>query len=264
MALRGIRARGAPRGPPRLAGRGRRRDPGPRASRTRGAPLLSLIISAARSRARCSAGACGTSPLRELRHGVVLEPRAPVALQLRGVPRRRRAQGGGRLAALRKILPSVVASAHRIGIPMPGHAVGAGETAAVEADCERLRRLVEEHDVVFLLTDTRESRWLDASARAEAGKIAINAALGFDSLMVMRHGWRSRERRGRPGGGAGGAVGSASSHSAPPRARLLLLQRHRRARTCSMLRRTLDQQCTVSRPGLSMVASNASGGRTGW
>lgn len=45
-------------------------------------------------------------------------------------------------------------------VPMPGHAV-INEEESMEA-FEKLRKLVYEHDVIFLLTDSRESRWLPA------------------------------------------------------------------------------------------------------
>lgn len=71
---------------------------------------------------------------------------------------------------------------------MAGHPIMEGDENATKADFERLRDLIDEHDVIFLLMDTRESRWLPTVMGRAAGKIVMNAALGFDTFMVMRHG----------------------------------------------------------------------------
>ena len=88
-----------------------------------------------------------------------------------------------------------------LSIPMPGHSVSDSVVEKVKKDVETLETLVEEHDVVFLLTDSRESRWLPTllctrhakvvgllSSVAQLYQLTLNSALGFDTFFVMRHG----------------------------------------------------------------------------
>lgn len=100
---------------------------------------------------------------------------------------------------------------HSMHIPMPGHPVSsaAHAQATTSTDIGRLEQLVRDHDAIFLLTDSRESRWLPAMLAAANGKIAVTAALGFDTYLVMRHG--SRGDGGHGGGDEAVAVGPTAS-----------------------------------------------------
>ena len=88
--------------------------------------------------------------------------------------------------ALKEIYPGVDSTGHNMSVPMAGHPII--DEASVRSDFERLQQLVVDHDVIFLLMDTRESRWLPTVMGKLTGKIVMNAALGFDSFVVMRHG----------------------------------------------------------------------------
>ncbi len=90
--------------------------------------------------------------------------------------------------ALSEIYPGVDSTGHCISVPMAGHPIT--DEKSVKADFETLRGLIESHDAIFLLMDTRESRWLPTVMGKAAGKIVMNAALGFDTFVVMRHGVR--------------------------------------------------------------------------
>lgn len=77
---------------------------------------------------------------------------------------------------------------------MPGHPIPSSPPtvlASLKSDISKLEALIDEHDVVFLLMDSRESRWLPTLIGKAKNKIVVNAALGFDGFLVMRHGSRS-------------------------------------------------------------------------
>lgn len=78
------------------------------------------------------------------------------------------------------------------------------------------------------------NRWLPTLICRHYDKLLLNAALGFDSYLVMHHGCPSEAVRA-------GAVGCYFCSDIV-------------AASNSTKDRTLDEQCTVTRPGLSYIA----------
>lgn len=201
-------------------------------------------------------------------------------------------EGGARKAeraaeALKEIYPGVEAEGYCMSVPMAGHPVMDEERTKKEF--ERLKLLIETHDVVFLLMDTRESRWLPTVMAKAAGKIVINAALGFDTYMIMRHGLRLSSRLEAKAADivkAGEVVEHSDGEEDPlKKAASDPLESNGEGRQASLVSRpkstlsqqgeelgcyfcsdvvapadslksaTLDQQCTVTRPGAAPIAS---------
>ena len=143
--------------------------------------------------------------------------------------------------ALKRIFPGVKSQGIVLSIPMPGHSLGTTPQAVQEAQAtvSQLDSLIESHHVIFLLTDTRESRWLPTLMAVSHDKMLINAALGLDSWLVMRHGR--------------GHINEANDHLPQPLG--CYFCNDVVAPSDSMKERTMDQQCTVTRPGLAPIAS---------
>jgi ubiquitin-like modifier-activating enzyme ATG7 len=91
---------------------------------------------------------------------------------------------------LKEVYPMVKSEGHRLAIPMPGHAVADNEEqkAALFKSMYELEELVKDHDIIFLLLDSREARWLPTVLSVVHRKVCITIALGFDTFLVMRHG----------------------------------------------------------------------------
>jgi ubiquitin-like modifier-activating enzyme ATG7 len=134
-------------------------------------------------------------------------------------------------AAMRatQIAPFANISGVSLSIPMPGHIIV--DQQQFRDAFAKIDDLVRSHDVVFLLTDSRESRWLPSLLGSAHDKLVITVALGFDSFVVMRHG----------NGSNGLGCYFCNDVNSPGD---------------TMSGRTLDQQCTVTRPGLSFLASS--------
>uniref|UniRef100_A0A8C0F0Z1 Ubiquitin-like modifier-activating enzyme ATG7 n=1 Tax=Bubo bubo TaxID=30461 RepID=A0A8C0F0Z1_BUBBB len=163
---------------------------------------------------------------------------------------------------LQKIFPGVSSEGYNMSIPMPGHPVNFSEVTMAQArkDVAKLEELIDAHDVVFLLMDTRESRWLPAVIAASKRKLVINAALGFDTFVVMRHGLKKPKQQEsgdsyfNNASGSSDLLGSSLFSNIPGYKLGCYFCNDVVAPGDSTRDRTLDQQCTVSRPGLAMVA----------
>jgi len=152
---------------------------------------------------------------------------------------------------LKKIHPGVNSVGYNFSIPMPGHFVSKDDFKAVVKDIELLCTLIDDHNVIFLLTDSRESRWLPTLLCAAKNKCAMNVALGFDSFVVMRHG----DNYSLPNKTETKEPSSSSSSSSSLRLGCYFCN-DVVGPTDSLSDRTLDQQCTVTRPGLSGLSSS--------
>eukprot|EP01116_Phalansterium_solitarium_P005562 TRINITY_DN1735_c0_g2_i2.p1 TRINITY_DN1735_c0_g2~~TRINITY_DN1735_c0_g2_i2.p1 ORF type:complete len:716 (+),score=212.12 TRINITY_DN1735_c0_g2_i2:935-3082(+) len=154
---------------------------------------------------------------------------------------------------LKAIFPGMQAQGVELHIAMPGHPVSPGLLDQTRASVARLEALIAEHDAVFLLLDSREARWLPTLIAASHGKLVINAALGFDTLLVMRHGVNhSPSQPSQPSQPA-----SAGTTAVAPDSTGLgcYFCNDVVAPQNSLQDRSLDQQCTVTRPGLSAMCS---------
>lgn len=134
--------------------------------------------------------------------------------------------------ALGQIFPGVKAKGVVMEVPMIGHPVlDVGESQARQ-NFHDLEALFDENDAVFLLMDSRESRWLPTVMGASKRKVVLNAALGFDSYLVMRHHPQDAKEK----------LGCYYCNDVVAPNDLLS-------------DRTLDQMCTVTRPGGAPIAS---------
>lgn len=65
---------------------------------------------------------------------------------------------------------------------MPGHPVGESLVAKTIESIEILEKLIAEHDAIFMLTDSRESRWLPTLLGAQYNKVSFYTCLHMHSL----------------------------------------------------------------------------------
>ncbi|ODV62226.1 Atg7p, partial [Ascoidea rubescens DSM 1968] len=142
--------------------------------------------------------------------------------------------------ALKEILPTINSKGYNLEVPMIGHPIKNYNTE--KQNYEQLYTLIQNHDVIFLLMDSRETRWLPTVIANVLSKTVINVALGFDSYLVLRHGCIKPE-----------ALESQDLNES----RLgCYFCNDVVAPSDSLKDRTLDQMCTVTRPGVALLASS--------
>lgn len=88
---------------------------------------------------------------------------------------------------LKQILPSINATGHVLQIPMPGHSVSDSMRHKTVENIKLITRLIQEHDVMFLVTDSRESRWLPTLLGAFYGKVSSTDKIIINWNLQQKH-----------------------------------------------------------------------------
>lgn len=84
---------------------------------------------------------------------------------------------------LLEINPSAVTEGHVLQIPMPGHTIGESLRVQTEQNLQLIEEKVRSHDVIFLLTDSRESRWLPTLLGAVHQKVCCLYQTWFSNIL---------------------------------------------------------------------------------
>ncbi|TMS39114.1 hypothetical protein L596_005688 [Steinernema carpocapsae] len=151
--------------------------------------------------------------------------------------------------AVKRIRPTVVAQGANMMIPMPGHPISPAEVEKTQETVKHLDDLIKAHDVIFLLMDSREARWLPTLLSSMHNKLCFTVGLGFHTFVAMRHG-------GDPGVHQQQEENLHDLSLAIPGSQLACyFCTDIVAPVNSMRDRTLDQQCTVTRAGMSFIAT---------
>jgi hypothetical protein len=74
-------------------------------------------------------------------------------------------------------------------IPAPGHPVSPSKVASLLDDCKHLQTLVASNDVVFLLTDTWEGKWLPTLLCANENKVNLEHLFSLYDLILDTNNW---------------------------------------------------------------------------
>lgn len=134
---------------------------------------------------------------------------------------------------LKKIYGNIKSYGINMKVPMPGYR--SDDEAELHKTLSKFADIINEHDVIFLLTDTRESRWLPTLLAKSYDKLCLTAAIGFDTFVAVRHGRMFDEE-----GDDLGCYFCTDSLDI----------------SNTMINAPMDKRCTVTRPGVSGLAAS--------
>jgi ubiquitin-like modifier-activating enzyme ATG7 len=134
---------------------------------------------------------------------------------------------------LKKIYGNVEPKGINMKVPMPGYRTD--NKTELQETLEKFVNIIMAHDVIFLLTDTRESRWLPTLLAKLYNKLCLTAAIGFDTFVAVRH--------GRMLGESGDDLGCYFCTDSLDISN-------------TIINAPMDKRCTVTRPGVSGLAAS--------
>ena len=173
---------------------------------------------------------------------------------------------------LLKVSPDANIETAHLNVPMPGHYIKTEQLNNSLEDLNKLEILVKTHDVIFNVFDSREARYFPTILSALYGKLCISVGIGYESFVIVKHGnYKSgfyekvleevakTHNEKIPEEKLENNIENNTENELEWKPELLsdngcFFCSDYLPPTDSMSNRSLDQQCTVSRPGISMVS----------
>lgn len=152
-------------------------------------------------------------------------------------------------------------------IPMPGHFATENMLDSAFEDLLILEDLITTHDIIFNVFDSREARYFPTTIGALYNKNVISIGIGYESFIIVQHGCYGAEEVRKIFADHTPSDFRQLSEDSPLNPVFLVDKNNPETDYgcffCSdyvtpvdtVSNRSMDQQCTVSRPGVSMQAS---------
>lgn len=170
--------------------------------------------------------------------------------------------------AVLKIAPHANVKSVEMRIPMPGHYAANNQIDSIFNDLKRLEELMTSHDVIFNVFDSREARYFPTAIGSLFNKNVISVGIGYESFIIVQHGFfgeaktkeifEQAEAKEKEAGATDFSWTKDASHIDRNNAEAdfgCFFCSDYIVPVDTISNRSMDQQCTVSRPGVSMQSS---------